>query len=289
MGRLTDSILNPQTGVARGTTAPMLNPMRGGQMGYAPNFTEVVNNQQYIRNNLICVLLEAPTGFASLPQPEWWTATLRSILELHATRITGLTASLTVETAETPFGGSGQMQEDPTDVKEEQSRVVIELNEKYGMIFARFFDGWIRHLIKDPYSKFATVNTLDGTKKVTDMLMDRYSMSCAFFEPDPTHTHVVKSWVGTGMFPKSNGEIIGTRDITAGGENSNYSIEFAGVYEYGLGTNAFCQHLLDGMNITGASPYTMASFINKISEDVLATDVGYTSNIAATAKGAVSL
>lgn len=289
MGRFSDTILNDTVGVARGVTGVMLNPLRGGQMGYAPNYTEWVSNQQYIRRQLIPVLLEAPTAFAYLPNPEWWVGTLRAIIELHAQRITGLTASLTVETAETPFGGSGQMQEDPTNVTEEQSKVTIELNEKYGMPFARFFDGWIRHAIMDPYSKFATINTLTTGPRVTDMLADRYSMTVAFIEPDPTHTTVVKAWLGTHMFPKSNGEIVGSRDITAGGEQSNYSIEFSGIYQYGLGVNKFCQKILDNIDITGASPYTMASFIDGISADVAATNIGYTSSVTNVVNDEVTL
>ena len=288
MGRLSDTIMSNQQAMARGTTSTVLNPLRGGQFGYAPNYTEWVNNQQYIRRNLICVLLEAPTGFQHLPNPEMWVGTLRAIMELHAQRITGLTASLTVNTAETPFGGGGTMQEDPTNVTEAQSHITIELNEKYGMPFARFFDGWIRHLIMDPYSKFATINTF-SSGRVTDMLADRYSMTCAFFEPDPTHTRVVKAWIGTHMFPKSNGEIIGARDITAAGEAANYSIEFSGIFQYGLGVNRFCQQLLDTIDITGASPYTMPSFINAVSADVAATNVGYVSSVRNTANGAVSL
>lgn len=289
MGRLQDAILSKNVGVARGTTGVMLNPMRGGMMGYAPNYTEWVSNQQYIRKNLIPILLEAPTAFSKLPNPEWWVGTLRSIIELHAQRITGLTASLTVETAETPFGGSGQQQKDPTNVTEAQSNVTLEVNEKYGMPFSRFFDGWIRHCIMDPYSKFATINTLRQGTRVTDMLADRYSMTVAFIEPDPSHTTVVKAWLGTGMYPLSNGEIIGSRDITAGGEQSNYSIEFAGVYQYGLGVNQFCQKLLSSIDITGASPYTMASFIDGISADVAATNVGYSSSVANTRNNEISL
>ena len=289
MGRFSDTILSPQTSFARGVGAPMLNPIRGGQMGYAPNYTEWVSNQQYIRNNLICIVLEAPTGFLSLPNPEHWVGTLRAIMELHAIRITGLNATLTVETTETPFGAGGNMQEDPTKVSRAASNVSIELNEKYGMPFSNFFSGWIRHLIKDPDSQYATVNTLSGTNRVSDMLADRYSMTCAFIEPDQVHNKVVKAWIGTGMYPKTSGEIIGTRDITSGGEASNYTIAFAGIYQTGLGVNRMCQSLLDAMDITGASPYTMAPFIEEISADLRATNVGYSSNIADTARGAVSL
>lgn len=288
MGRLAESILSPEVGVARGTTSTVLNPALGGQMGYAPNYAEWINNQQYIRRNTICLLLEAPTGFASLPNPSWWVSTLRSIMELHLIRLTGLNASLTVETTETPFGASIS-QEDPTRVSETQPRVSIELNEKYGMPFARFFDAWIRHLIGDPHSQFATVNTLTGTARVTDMLADRYSMTCLFIEPDPTHTKVVKAWLGTGMYPKGNGEIIGSRDITSAGEAANYTIELAGIYQYGLGVNRLAQKLLNTIDITGASPFTMSAFINDLSADVQATYKGYKANVRETAAGAVSL
>lgn len=289
MGRFSDTLMDPRAAFARGQTAPMLNPLRGGQMGWAPNYTEWINNQQYIRNNIICVLLEAPTGFLSLPNPEYYVGTLRAIMELHAIRITGLNATLTVETTETPFGAGGNMQEDPTKVTRAPSNVSIELNEKYGMPFSNFFSNWIRHLIRDPDSQYATVNTLSGTARVTDMLADRYSMTCAFFEPDPSHTRVLKAWIGTGMYPKTSGEIIGTRDITAGGEASNYTIDFAGIYQTGLGVNNACQALLEAMDITGASPYAMAPFISEIAADVKATNVGYASNIADTARGAVAI
>lgn len=289
MGRLSDSILGSNVAMARGVTGVMLNPLRGGQMGYAPNYTEWVNNQQYIRKNLIPILLEAPTGFQYLPNPEMWIGTLRAIIELHAQRITGLSATLEVETASTPFGGSGQQQEDPTNVTESQSQVTIELNEKYGMPFARFFDGWIRHLVMDPYSKYATINTLTTGPRVPDMLADRYSMTCLFIEPDPSHTTVVKAWLGTGMFPKSGVEITGSRDLTAAGEQMNYSISFTGIYQYGLGVNQFAQKILDNISITDASPYTMAAFIDGISADVAATSVGYTSSVANTANDEIDL
>ena len=281
--------MDPQVAISRGTTSTMLNPLRGGVGGYAPNYSEWISNQQYIRKNIIPILLEAPTGFEYLPNPEWWVATLRAFIELHAIRITGLTATLNVETAETPFGGSGQMQEDPTNVTEEQSKVVYEVNEKYGMVWNRYFDGWIRHLIMDPYSKFATINTLNQDKKIGDMLADRYSMTVAYIEPDPTHTRVVKAWIGTGQFPRTGGEIIGARDITAGGEATNHSIEFTGIYQFGLGVNRFCQTLLDNIDITGAQPYTMDSFIQGISEDVKATERGYATNVDDIARNAVGL
>lgn len=289
MGRINDALLNMENSIARGSSAPMLDPMYGGQMGYAPNYTEWVSNQQYIRQNAIPILLEAPTGFASLPNPEKWVGILRALIETHAIRITGLSNTLTVETADTPFDAAGGMQRDPTNVTVSQSNITMEWNEKYGMPVNRFFDAWIRHLIKDPYSKFATINTLAGNLRVGDMLADRYSMTIALIEPDPTHTRVVKAALLTGMYPLSAGEVVMARDITAGGENVNYSIEFPAIVQYGLGVNRMCQTLLDNIDITGASPFTMSPFIEEISADVLATARSYNQSVENTKNPLVTL
>ena len=278
MSRVTNAILQPGKAFAAGHQNPMVDLSYGGQMGYAPDLTEWVSNQQYVRRNLICLLVEAPKGFQYLPNPEYWVATLRSLVELHAISIEGLNATLTVETAETPVGGAGQMHEDFVDVKEERSQPTFKWNEKYGMPVANFLRGWITHLLMDPASKFANIATFSG-KRPSDMLADMYAMTCAFIEPDPTHTKVMKSWLVTNMWPKGTGEITGRRDLTAQGEAVTYDVGFTGIAQYGLGVDAFSQRLLDGINITGANPYNRAAFIDKISADILATKKGYENNV----------
>jgi len=85
------------------------------------------------------------------------TSTLKALVELHAMSVEGLNAKLTVETAENPFGGGGQVQEDPTDVKEERPNISFKFEEKYGMPIFNFFRYWITGLIMDPQTKVATL------------------------------------------------------------------------------------------------------------------------------------
>lgn len=266
--------VGPQIGHMNATS----NLQYGGMNGYVPQLEEWVNNQQYIRQNLIPVLIDAPTGFQVLPNPDTWLGILKALVELHPLAITGLQGGLTVDFQGTPVGGGGQQQEDPTDVKETPSNISFRWNEKYGMPVNRFLDNWIRLLIKDPNSKFAAVNTLDGVK-LPDMMADRYAMTMMFIEPDPTHTQVVKAWLVANMWPKSSGEVTGQHDKTAAGEQVNYDVEFAGICQTGLGVKQFAQKILDGMKITGADPYHRAAFIQQISADVLAQSKGYQNNL----------
>lgn len=273
MARLTDALLDNKA-FSRGNSQPMLDLTMGGQMGFAPDLTEWVSNQAYVRRNVFCLLLEAPRFFRYLPEPEKWVATLRSLVELHPKTIEGLNAGLTVEVAETPVGGGGEMQEEFTDVKRARTQPVFTFDEKYGMPIQTFIREWITQGLMDPDSKVANVGTLAGDRP-KDMLADMYSMTCAFIEPDPTHRKVMKSWITTNMFPKGTGDIIGKRDLTSASEILTLNIEFTGVSQFNLGTNALAQKLLDNININNANPYLRPAFIQSIAPDVEAQAKGY--------------
>ena len=288
MSRLANAILNQNGGVAysSGHKAPMLDLQFGGQMGFAPDLSEWVSNQAYVRRNLICLLVEAPKGFKYLPNSEQWIATLRSLVELHPLSIEGLNAGLEVEIASNPFGGAGQIQEDFTNVTEVQSKPVFRWAEKYGMPIAHFFRGWITNLMMDPNTKFANVSTIAG-QKPADMLADQYAATMIFIEPDPTHTKVVKSWLVTNMFPTGTGDISGRRDLTQANETPTYDISFTGIAQFGLGVDNFAQKLLDGISLTGANPNLRPAFVDNITQDILATKKSYEKNVEAMGASAV--
>lgn len=288
MGRLTEAILASNKAYAAGRQNPMLDLQYGGQMGYAPDLTQWHSNQSYIRKNLFCLLLEAPKGFNYLPDGEKYVGVLRSLVELHPLSIDGLNAGLQVEVSETPVGGGGQVQHHFTNVTEVQSNPVFRFDEKYGMPVAAFFRSWITHLLMDPHSKVANIGTLNG-ERPTDMLADMYSATMAFIEPDPTHTKVVKSWICTNMFPQGTGDIVGRRELTAAGEQTTYDINFTAISQFGLGVDAFCQTLLDGINITGANPYQRQAFIQGIHADVQKASQGYENQIEELGSTAIKL
>jgi len=265
MSRLTAALIaNKQStpgDLTAGRNAPMLDLTYGGMMGYAPELAEWVSNQSYIRKNVICLLIEAPTGFQRLANPQVWVQTLRALVELHALSIEGLNAGLEVEFAQNPVGGSGQIQEDFTDVKETLSNVTFRWGEKYGMPVANFTRGWITNLMMDPNTKIANMFTLEAGSGPTDQLSDTTSATMLFIEPDPSFTKVVKSWLITNMMPKSTGDITGRRDLTQAAEPVTYDIPFTGIAQFGHGVDLFAQNILATISITGANPLNRPAFV----------------------------
>lgn len=288
MARITEALLD-QRAYGTGANQPMLDPTFGGQLGYAPNLPEWVSNQAYVRRQIVCVLLEAPRFFQYMPDPQKWIDTLKAIVELHARTIEGLNAGITLEFEEHPVGGAGEMQQEVTDAKRARSEPVFTFIDKYGMPIQTFLYQWQTYGIMDPDTKFALINTLAGDRP-TDALADQYSASMLFFEPDPNHRRVVKSWIGVNMMPKTTGEIVGKRDMASANEMPTLNIEFTGIFQFNLGTNTFAQTIMDSINMTNANPYLKPAVLQGLSADVDASsgNVGYKKNVEDLGASAIS-
>lgn len=260
MKRLTDAILGQDIAYAQGRQNKMLDLRYGGQMGFAPQLNQITSNQPYVSRPLIALLIAPPTGFQDLPNPEYWIESLRSLVELRALKIEGLDSTLTVQVDETsPVGGDSQMHQDFTNVTRERSNPIFTWQELAGLPVKSFLEGWVTNLLMDANSKVANVATLG--KRNDLLLQDYYGMTCAFIEPDPTHSMVVRSWLCTNMFPKDRiAQSEGSRDLTQAGQALTYPVSFTALTQVGMGVDQYCQQLLDNINILGANPQQRQAF-----------------------------
>lgn len=261
--RLTDAILGKDIAYAQGRQNAMIDLRYGGQMGFAPQLNQIISNQPYISRPLIALLIEAPLGFNDLPNPNFWVETLRSLVELRALKITGLSSTMDVTVEDTsPVGGAGEMHQDFTNVTRERSNPQFTWQEAYGLPVKNFLEGWVNNLMMDANSKVANVATLvEAGARPNAMLADYYSMTVAFIEPDPTHTKVQKAWLSTNMFPSGRlATVEGSRDLTQAGQSLQYDITFTAITQVGLGVDYYCQQLLDNINTMGANPMSRKAF-----------------------------
>ena len=259
---------------AKYQTAPMVSLQKGGQFGHFTDISQYVASANYIRKNLICVLMAAPLGFDDLENPKALKAILKHLVEVQAKSIEGLNATITVDYTETPVGGAGEMQEDVSNVTRQRSSPTFTWTEKYGKPINAFLEYWIFQLLGDPESKIPQVVTR-GTKKPTDLLPDYTGASMLFIETDMTGTKVLRAWLCTNMHPKTGGQVEGRRDMTSAGETIDYSVEFTSLTQHGVGVNQLGQKVLDGMNLTYANPNKRPAFMDGIDSGIGAQKVGY--------------
>lgn len=272
MSTLKGTILGQQA-YGRFTDAPMVDLNKGGQHGPSTQFDTYLSSTAYVRRNLIALLLEAPIGFKLLNNPDKWTEGLKALIETQPLTIEGLQAGLTVDTVETNMGGGGEVQEDPSNVQRARSTVTFTWKERYGKPISNFHREWITNLIGDPITKAPAVISLGGRPQ--ELLPNFYGMTCLFWEPDPTFTRVQEAWLGTNMFPKGTGDIIGRRDMSSPGEGQELGIEYTGIYQHGYGVRRLAQMIYDRFNLSGMNPNLQKAFADGIGPDVLKAQSGY--------------
>ena len=271
--RYSDTILD-RRGYARYEEVPMVDLKYGGQFGALPDFPGYVSSSAYVSRPIVPVLLAAPLGFNHLDNPEVYIRTLKSMVELQAKSIEGLNATLTVEFQSNPFGGGGEQQEDFSNVTREQSRPTFVWTERQGKPFRALLTSWITGIMMDPNSKYPNVVS-NGNSGPNDLLPDYTGMTCLFYEPDPVHKKVNEAWLCTNMMPRTSGEITGNRDLPAGGQTRDYTVEFTAITQHGYGVKRLAQKILNSYNLGGMNPNLQQAFIQDISADVKAAPKGY--------------
>ena len=274
------AMLAESRGITHGVQNHMANINLGGQQGYMPDYTILDSNANYVRANLICVLIAAPAGFKDLPDSEAWIGGLKAMVERHATRIEGLRSTLNVEWQETALGGAGEMQQDVSNVTRERSEPAFTWPEKYGKPFKTLLSGWIYNLMQDPNTKVPMVVTRGLAKRI-DMTPAYRGATMLFIEPDVTHTRVVEAWLSTNMMPNTSGPIEGSRDLTAGGELNEIQVTFSAITHYSLGVNEYAQKVLDSLALTNANPMQAPAAFDSVSADVAKHTNGYADQIEA--------
>jgi len=49
-------------------------------LAYAPDLSEWISNQSYVRRNIVPELVVAPRGFKLLPEPDFWVETMKKMV-----------------------------------------------------------------------------------------------------------------------------------------------------------------------------------------------------------------
>lgn len=286
--RLKDVFINDK-GYGENIHTPAVDLDVAGQMGHHTIFENMFANTAYVSRNLICVLVEAPKGFQYFTNPEKYVGALKILVEMHARSWEGLQAGLTAEFTENAVDGSGQMQQDISNVTRARSTPTVTWLEKPGKPIRWFLEAWITGLGMDPITKIPNIVTLNNSDKPTDMLSDVTGATMLFFEPDPTFTTIQEAWLCTNMFPNTTGDVVGRRDMTAAGQNQEITVEFTAVTQHGVGVLNFAQKVMNSMNMTGTNPNLQDAFVTAISADVAAIDEGYTESVNTMSQTAVSV
>ena len=273
-----------------GHKAPIVDIKQGGGFGHMVDYKALISATPYVREHVIAVLIQAPHGLDYLPDPQAWYRALKAIIEEQSREITGLQSTLQIENVEHEVGGAGEKVSAISNVTRSTSEPSHSIPEKYNMPVSMFINSWILELMMDPETKYANVITRPGVE-ITDHLIDFYSATVLYFEPDSTFRHVLKAWLCTGMHPASEGaEITGSRALTSNKEDLVIDLRMTATTQVGSGVMELAQNVLNSLRITNTNPQQRPAMYDDIEAKVKAiNDTGYAEGMDSAAKVALQI
>lgn len=265
-----------------------LNPAFGGQQGATSDPKRWVSSASYTRQKLIAVLVEAPSHMMLMDNGEDRVKMLKSLVEVMATSITGLTSKLDVNFGEHKVSNAGEVHHTATKVNRAVSVPSFVWPEKEGKAVYNFMNQWITELIADPETGHPGLITKESwAADKPEFLPDAISMTVLFIEPSRDLSKVTSAWLSTNMIPKTSGEDEGKRVIGEDNEVVEHTIEFSSTTQIGDHVDKLAQTYLDELTVKGFQPAALAASYDEVNSNVKAGDNGYVNKVEETSKSAV--
>ncbi|AEH03438.1 virion structural protein [Pseudomonas phage PhiPA3] len=272
MRRYSDPIA-PQSGYGAGGSRNTINMAQAGTDVMRPDLANLASNTPYVGRNVIPFLLEAPRFFQYAKNSRQLVRSLKALIENHVRTIDGLQQTITVDTAEAPWGGSGEAIQAATNVTRARSTPSLGCWELQGRAIQRFLKWWITYGIGDENTKYPRI-IAEGNVPPEKYDATFYGATVLFVEPDPTFQDVVSAYLCTNMFPLSTGPWESRKDAAQIGQNLDLSIEFSAMTDVSEGVIMYARQLFRTLNIKGMNPNDQRSWIESISADVRAANLG---------------
>jgi len=276
-----------QSGAYKGQAVNTINLAQAGTMQFAPDLANIASNTPHVARNLIPFLIEAPRFFQYSSNPDLMVRCLKAMIENHTRTIDGLNQTITLDTADNLVGGSGERIQTPTNVTRATSSPSHGMWELQGRAITKFIKWWITFGIGDENTKVPLV-VADGQVSAEDYDATFYGATVLYVEPDPTMTEVVSAYLCTNMFPTATPPWENRKDASQLGQNIDMNIEFTATTDVSIGTMLYARQFLQSLNLAGMNPNETELWLEGISADVKAADMGIAEQLEEGASSRIS-
>lgn len=279
----------PKSNMGAGGSASTVNLAQAGTQVFTPDLANIATNTPLVTRNVIPFLIEAPRFFkyASPEVSKQLHRSLKALVENHVRTIDGLQQTVTVETADSPWGGSGEAIQTPTNVLLSRSNPTFGCWELQGRAIQRFIKWWITYGIGDYNTKIPRI-VANGNVPAEKYDATFYGATILFIEPDPTFQDVVSAALCTNMYPTTTGPWDMRKDVSQIGQNLDLSIEMTCIQDVSEGTIEYAKEIMKKLNVKGLNPNDHRSWVEGISADVDSANLGIKDQLIQSANNRVT-
>jgi hypothetical protein len=217
----------------------------GAQLGIGPRILQIDAATPLIFNPAIIVMLTAPTMWDGYPIAK---TVLKSLFEMHAKSISGISFGYTLNFADTPNGHDGQVLSMPTNSQRTQVSPSFTWPEIYGNIVWNLHYKWIMD-IQHPDTQVSQLATSITDENMPPWLLSTISASFIAIQPDPTGVpdRIIDAAVYTAVMPTETGDLGIKREINSA-EHHERSITYKALVQHNDNTRELGRIVLKAMN-----------------------------------------
>jgi hypothetical protein len=206
---------------------PVINPVRGGQYGWAGNVFDYVSTQPHVSQQAWCIVLSTPAGFSRLPAGDQLHSLCKSFLENRTRIFEGLSDQTVINFADMRW--TGHRMAIAVGAQRTLGAVTHTGYDVEGEPFTKMFKVWQQWLVMDAEILNAKMVILDDPG---DMMLDETGYSAIYFEPTRNFRDIAHAAILVGGQPTQNVKIDLKRNKDEDNVIRDIAMEFTGVIEF---------------------------------------------------------
>lgn len=206
---------------------PVINPVQGGQYGWAGNVFEYVSTQPHVSQQAWCIVLSTPAGFSRLPAGDQLHSLCKSFLENRTRIFEGLSDQTVVNFADMRW--TGHRMAIAVGAQRTLGAVTHTGYDVEGEPFTKMFKVWQQWLVMDAEILNAKMVILEDPG---DMMLDETGYSAIYFEPTRNFRDIAHAAILVGGQPTQNVKIDLKRNKDEDNTIRDIVMEFTGVIEF---------------------------------------------------------
>jgi len=206
---------------------PVINPVEGGQYGWAGNIFNYVGTHPHVSQQAFCVVLSTPAAFSRLPAGDQLHSLCKSWFENRTRIFDGLSDQTQISYSDMRW--TGHRMAIAVGAQRTLGAVTHTGYDVEGEPFTKMFKVWTSWLVMDAEILNAKLVILDDPG---DMLLDETGYSAIYFEPTRNWKDVAHAALLVGGQPTQNVQITLRRNKDEENQIRDIAMEMTGVIEF---------------------------------------------------------
>ena len=247
--KLANPTLSQVEGIGAGPNQTVANIIDGAQNGVGTHIPYIDGTQPQVFNPIYWVVLGYPSIW-DLKGYEYNKAIAKALMERHATSISGIDISYTLNYSDGQIGHDSQVLSTPTNTVRNAVSPSFTFRELKGNLVWNFFKRWLWDINHPDTNASFVAALIEDESMFPEWVVSTYSMTCMAIQFDETGLpgKIIDAVVYAGMFPTETGDM-GLEKQLGSSKTMDRTINFKAIMQHNANTRELGIYVAEALNL----------------------------------------